>query len=142
MSLTAASGEPSSSAEVLPPEKPAERFSKLPPALVQRMFKPGQSGNPGGRSKLELEVRAMARQASPEIMAKLIETALTTDDDRVFVVAAEKILERAYGKPKESVPGDEAPEKDRPDIGKLNDKQRAQLKKLMQLAVGKKDGEA
>ncbi len=125
--------------EVLPPESQTrERFSALPPAMRERMFKPGQSGNPGGKSKLELEVRLMARQASPEAMARLIEVCLTTDDEKVLVVAADKIMERAFGKAKEMPPedGDGAGSA---QVANLSANERQRLKALLLKALGKKE---
>jgi hypothetical protein len=42
----------------------------------------------------------LARAAGPKAIAKLIER-LDSDDERISVVAATAILERAYGKPRE-----------------------------------------
>lgn len=58
-------------------------------------WKPGQSGNPGGRPK---GIAALARQHTDkaiEVLAK----ALDSKDERVRVTAAEKLLDRGYGKP-------------------------------------------
>jgi hypothetical protein len=42
----------------------------------------------------------MARQASPEAMERLIHIMRHSRDQRAALLAAEKILERAWGKPK------------------------------------------
>lgn len=60
----------------------------------------GQSGNPGGRRKQNKTVTEMAREAAPEAMKKLVK--IMKDDKAthgIVAVCAEKILERAYGKP-------------------------------------------
>ena len=82
----------------------AERGKKkVPPALVAHAFKPGQSGNPGGRTASFAECQQLAREASPDAMRRLIEL-MASPDERVALVAADKVLERAWGKPKEYDP--------------------------------------
>ena len=70
-------------------------------------WKPGQSGNPGGRTAELAEVQALARQASPEAMQNIIDK-MSSKDERVSLLAADKVLERAWGKPKEQQ-GDTGP---------------------------------
>jgi hypothetical protein len=71
----------------------------LPPALAKHAFRPGQSGNPGGRTPMFAEYQRLARQASLEAMRRLIEL-IGSSDERVALMAADKVLERAWGKPK------------------------------------------
>lgn len=71
-------------------------------------FKPGQSGNPGGRPKGEREVVELARQAAPDAIAKLIEL-VGNADPRTAMAAANSVLDRAFGKPTQTLAGD--PEK-------------------------------
>jgi tyrosyl-tRNA synthetase len=70
-------------------------------------FKPGQSGNPGGRPKLtqdELDALTMAKQFAPDAIRALHEIATSkTASDKARVTAAEAIINRVYGKPKETV---------------------------------------
>lgn len=70
-------------------------------------FKPGQSGNPGGRPKLtpeEQDALAMAKQFAPDAIRALHEIATSkTASDKARVTAAEAIINRVYGKPKETV---------------------------------------
>lgn len=70
-------------------------------------FKPGQSGNPGGRPKLtpeEYDALAMAKQFAPDAIRALHEIATSkTASDKARVTAAEAIINRVYGKPKETV---------------------------------------
>jgi hypothetical protein len=76
-----------------PPKRP------LPPALAQNLWKPGQSGNPSGQSGEYGEVVRLARALSVraiERLGELIESA----DERVAVVAANAVLDRALGKPR------------------------------------------
>ena len=81
----------------------AERAKTVPPALVQHAFRPGQSGNPGGRTATFVECQRLARDASPDAMRRLIEL-MGSSDERIAVIAADKVLERAWSKPKEQRP--------------------------------------
>jgi len=73
----------------------------IPPALVKHVWKPGESGNPGGRTIAHSECQRLAREASPKAIMRLIEL-VDSDDERVALLASEKVLERAWGKPKDS----------------------------------------
>ena len=59
-------------------------------------FKPGQSGNPAGRSKAVLDILEAARALTPRALAAL-DKAL--DDPARAVQAAQVLLDRAWGKP-------------------------------------------
>lgn len=61
-------------------------------------FLKGVSGNPGGRPAMPEELKAAARGLSMRAL-EVLEEALSDDDPRVRIVAANSILERAYGKP-------------------------------------------
>lgn len=65
----------------------------------------GQSGNPGGRPKAEAEVVALARQASPKAIERLVKL-VNSDDERVSIAAANSVLDRAFGKPTQMLAGD------------------------------------
>jgi hypothetical protein len=58
-------------------------------------FKPGQSGNPGGRPRSD--VTSLARQHTAEAIAALV-AALASPRERV--AAAVALLDRGWGKPK------------------------------------------
>ena len=62
-------------------------------------FKPGQSGNPGGRPKEYEELKALARIHSEAAIAALAE-ALNNPKERVQ--AATALLDRGYGRPHQS----------------------------------------
>lgn len=104
-------------------------------------WKPGQSGNPGGRPKLtaeDLECRAYAREKAKKAMERLF--ALTDHPDGKIAVAAIKaLLDRAFGSPPKAVyladlgTGDGAPA---PDLTRLSRAQRIQLESLLRLASG------
>ena len=77
---------------------------------VLRPFQPGQSGNPSGKGGLYLEAQRICREASPAAARRMVEL-MSSTDERVALMAADKVLERAWGKPKEmpdDVPADPA----------------------------------
>jgi hypothetical protein len=63
-------------------------------------FKPGQSGNPGGRPKKAYDIQALAQALTDQALDALV-AALECPGERVQ--AAKVILERGYGKPLQPV---------------------------------------
>lgn len=57
-------------------------------------FKPGQSGNPGGRPSVTREVRALAQEHSATAVRTLVELMTTSADERVRLAAATAVLDR------------------------------------------------
>jgi hypothetical protein len=76
----------------------ARKGRVLAPAFLARQWKPGQSGNPSGHAAAYGEVVKLARQLSVRAMERLSEL-MESEDERVAAVAANSILDRAYGKP-------------------------------------------
>lgn len=79
-------------------ENSSKSVRKAPP----KAFKPGQSGNPGGRPKKtpqELDLIAACKAKTPEALAVITKIMQTGDKDSVRLAAAQSIIERAYGKP-------------------------------------------
>jgi hypothetical protein len=88
----------------------------LPPPSANR-WRPGQSGNPSGHSGEYGEAMRLARQAAPRAILRLMELAaldriyeqvnliplqqLPEADPRVVAVAANPLLDRAFGRPKQ-----------------------------------------
>lgn len=87
------------------------------------LFKPGQSGNPLGRPKMDPVVKEMLRCATPAA-AKALVDALAAErsivvgsgdkaevvgvpDHEVRMKAANAILDRLYGKPHQSISGED-----------------------------------
>ena len=68
---------------------------------VLRPFQPGQSGNPSGKGGLYHEAQRICREASPAAALRIVEL-MNSTDERVALMAADKVLERAWGKPKET----------------------------------------
>jgi hypothetical protein len=73
-------------------------------------FPKGKSGNPGGRTKQFAQCQRLCREASPDAARRLIEL-IQSEDERVALMAADKVFERAWGRPKEYDPNAEAPKK-------------------------------
>ncbi len=68
-----------------------------------RGFKPGKSGNPGGRPKELKAVIEMARGMTEECILGLMEIARTGQSEVARISAYNSVLDRAIGKPKQSV---------------------------------------
>ena len=65
-------------------------------------FQPGQSGNPGGRPKGEGRVREAAREHTETAVGVLV-AAMSDEDSRVRIKAAEVLLDRGWGRPPQAV---------------------------------------
>src|SRR5215471_18930502 len=63
-------------------------------------WKPGQSGNPGGRSRADAELRRLAREYTGEAVHALV---VSLDDPKTRVAAAAELLDRGWGKPRQEV---------------------------------------
>lgn len=64
---------------------------------TQHQFKPGKSGNPGGLPRTVREARKQAAKASPEIIRRMTDIALT-EEPKYAIPAAALVLERGLGK--------------------------------------------
>lgn len=75
------------------------------------LFKPGKSGNPGGRPKLGdgyHSIREMCRAASPDMIRVLIEIATDPNcAESTRITAANSLLDRGYGRPAQAVTGED-----------------------------------
>ena len=87
-----------------PTERNKSRYRGLVP------FPKGKSGNPGGRTKQFAQCQRLCREASPDAARRLIEL-IQSEDERVALMAADKVFERAWGRPKEFDPNAETPKK-------------------------------
>src|SRR5712664_3979458 len=73
-------------------------------------FPKGKSGNPGGRTKQFVQCQRLCREASLDAARRLIEL-IQSEDERVALMAADKVFERAWGRPRDYDPDKEAPKK-------------------------------
>src|SRR5258707_11052977 len=73
-------------------------------------FQKGKSGNPGGATKQFAQCQRLCREASPDAARRLIEL-MQREDERVALMAADKVFERAWGRPKEYYPNAESAKK-------------------------------
>jgi hypothetical protein len=94
--------------------------------LLRAPWQRGQTGNPGGRNGTYWETVKLARDASPEAMQKLI-ALMSSDDERVASVAANGVLDRAWGKPKDYDPKEATNSGLRFDIAALSPEERSVL---------------
>jgi hypothetical protein len=73
-------------------------------------FRKGQSGNPGGRSKVLGDVQELARQHTPAAIVELARLALKAKSETARIAAIRELLDRGYGRRRQamevSVPAD------------------------------------
>ncbi len=67
-------------------------------------FQPGQSGNPSGRPKQDPAIKEAARRHAEEALAVIVAN-MADESAAIRQKAAESILDRAYGKPAQSLTG-------------------------------------
>lgn len=101
-------------------------------------WQPGQSGNPGGRSKLEHEMMKRCREFGPaaaSFLKSVVEDKAVDGegkrmpaDIRERIVAVGMVLDRGFGKPREPKDGDRTPM--RPDLSSLSSSDITALKKI------------
>lgn len=72
------------------------------PGTGKKLFQKGQSGNPGGRPKELEDVKAAAREHSAQAIERLVHW-MMSDDPRASVASANALLDRAFGKPQQSM---------------------------------------
>ena len=109
----------------------------MSPAFLARQWKPGQSGNPSGHTAEFGEIVRLARQLSVRAVERLGEL-MESEDERVAAVAANGILDRAYGRPqvRQPEPTDHIVER----LRRMTDAQRlAEAKALLDKANKKLD---
>lgn len=68
-------------------------------------FQPGQSGNPGGRSKESSRIKALAASHAESAIKKLVAIMETSADEETVIRAAQALLDRGLGKPAQAIIG-------------------------------------
>lgn len=68
-------------------------------------FAPGQSGNPGGRSKESARIKALAASKAEDCIKKLFHIMQTSQDEKNQIAACNAILDRGLGKPAQAIIG-------------------------------------
>lgn len=67
-------------------------------------FKPGQSGNPGGKHKVSKELRLFAQEFTEEAILGLVEIARDkTNTAAARATAWNSVLDRGHGKPMQAI---------------------------------------
>lgn len=82
---------------------PAENSKKLPRG---KPFQPGTTGNKGGRPRKTQEERtleAMCKDKTPDALATILKIMSGGKQERAQLAAAQYIMDRGWGKAKESV---------------------------------------
>jgi hypothetical protein len=88
-------------------------------------FKSGQSGNPGGRPAVSAELRALARERTPEAMKVLTDIMMDPKAPAAARVAAcRELFDRGYGRAESSVHARIETSEAKPDFSVLNDEER------------------
>lgn len=68
-------------------------------------FAPGQSGNPGGRSKESARIKALAASKCEAAIHKLAKIMETSEDEKNVIAASNALLDRGIGKPPQAIIG-------------------------------------
>ena len=98
---------PSESSAKPPKHLPDATCSQVIPRLANGQFRPGASGNPGGRPAALAEVKQLARQHTALAIQKLAHIAEHGHSEMAQIAAANALLDRGWGRPTQPVSGDD-----------------------------------
>ncbi len=71
-------------------------------------FRPGESGNPGGRPRAVAAIRDLVQAKGPDLVERLMTMALADEtEDRVRIEAIKVLLDRGYGRPPQPITGED-----------------------------------
>src|SRR5215469_12410781 len=90
-----------------PKHSPDVPCSQVIPRLANGQFRPGTSGNPGGRPAALAEVKQLARQHTALAIQKLAHIAENGHSEMAQIAAANALLDRGWGRPVQPVSGDD-----------------------------------
>ena len=79
-----------------------EQTKRKPGGLRTSSWKPGQSGNPNGRPKPDVDIAALARVHGPRCV-KVVVDLLSSEDEKMRLSAAIALLDRGFGRPKQEM---------------------------------------
>jgi len=113
------------------------RKKPLPAALAANLWKPGQSGNPGGKGGTYYEMMRLARQFTPQATQILIDIASDPGEEaRSRIVAIGMLYDRAWGKPKDYDPvTDKEETRPRFDPSRYTPEQLTEIERVLRMAV-------
>src|SRR5262245_56268220 len=113
------------------------RKKPLPPALAANLWRPGQSGNPGGKGGTYYEMMRLARQFTPQATQILIDIASDLGEEaRNRIVAIGMLYDRAWGKPKDYDPvADKEEIEPRFDPSLYTPEQLAEIERVLRMVV-------
>ena len=106
---------------------PDATCSQVIPRLANGQFRPGASGNPGGRPAALAEVKQLARQHTALAIQKLAHIAEHGHSEMAQIAAANALLDRAWGRPTQPVSGDDEMPSVGFGLGALHEAERDQL---------------
>ena len=98
---------PSENSAKAPKHPPDATCSQVIPRLSNGQFRPGASGNPGGRPAALAEVKQLARQHTALAIQKLAHIAEHGHSEMAQIAAANALLDRGWGRPTQPVSGDD-----------------------------------
>lgn len=61
------------------------------------------SGNPGGRGKVDMEIRDLCREHTIDTVKRLVQIAKASDSDQASVAAIKELHDRGWGRPQQTV---------------------------------------
>lgn len=73
------------------------------PPLNGKKFQKGQSGNPGGLSKEHAEIARICREKGKDAIETIVGLAQRARSESIKLAAAQYLIDRGFGKPKQSV---------------------------------------
>ena len=73
--------------------------------ITGKGFKPGQSGNPLGRARMPEELKKAFQARSQDALNTLVDVMINGDKNADRIKASDSILDRAWGKPAQTIDG-------------------------------------